>query len=104
MAPIKFSLSSKGIHVLALHPIYKQTPFFNLDANSAFEVTYEMNTDHDIFGLKMGDLIVTDLTKYPFTIDPERYDGISAILENRQKLKEEGTLIIFHRGSNEINL
>jgi hypothetical protein len=41
-----------------------------------------MNTDHDIFGLKISDFTVTDLTKYPFTIDPERYDGIHAILEN----------------------
>jgi hypothetical protein len=81
-----------------------EAPFFNLDANSAFEVTYEMNTDHDIFGLKLGDVKVTDLTKYPFTIDPERYDGIRAILENQEKLKEQGTLIIFHAGTNEINL
>ena len=63
-----------------------------------------MNTDHDIFGLKLGDVTVTDLTKYPFTIDPERYDGIRAILENQEKLKEEGTLIIFNEGSNEINM
>ena len=104
MAPIKFSLTSKGFHVLALHPIHQQAPFFNLDANSAFEVTYEMNTDHDIFGFKVGDVTLTDLTKYPFTIDPERYDGILAILENQEKLKEEGNLIIYHGGSNEVKL
>jgi hypothetical protein len=104
LALIKFSLTSKGLHVLALHPIHQQAPFFNLDANSAFEVTYEMNTDHDIFGLKVGDVTLTDLTKYPFTIDPEIYDGIPTLLENQEKLKKDGTLIIFHGGSNEVNL
>ena len=63
-----------------------------------------MNTDHDIFGLKVGDVNLTDLTKYPFTIDPERYDGIPALLENQEKLKEDGTLIIYHGGSNEVRL
>lgn len=63
-----------------------------------------MNTDHDIFGLRIADVSVTDLTRYPFTIDPARYDGIRAVLENQQKLKDAGTLIVFHRGSNEVKL
>jgi len=90
MIPINFSLAAAGLHVLAVHSDHINTPFFILDVMKGFEVIYEMNTDHDVFSLKMTDIILGDLTKYPYTIDPAKYNGTQPAIEKMQEFREIG--------------
>lgn len=76
---MEFQLEIAGVQINMLHPEYLME-IFRLESKS-LSVVYTTYNDHFIFKCDFTNLIMSDLTRYPYTIDPRQF------LTNRANLK-----------------
>ncbi len=93
----KLEVDAEGISILNVHHLYPLVPIFITQVGRNI-ITYDMFFDHDIINIDFTNVQVFDCTRYPRTIDPQKYpESIydhKAILSNLDVLIQQGQEVL----------